>query len=107
MEVQILILAVSILNLILLLINLYLLRRGYTQARQQLQVVVVRQPGEETLPGGVAAAHLVVAIGMNGTINYFNGKQDAITLLRLGELQNFQGYLADLYVVPRPHISTA
>jgi len=104
MEVQILILAVSILNLALLLVNLYLLRRGYTQARQQLQIVVVQQPGNEALPGGVTAAHLVVAIGKNGTLTYFNGEQDAITLLRLRELQNYQGDLADLYIVPRPHL---
>lgn len=100
------ILVVSILNLVLLLVNLYLLRHGYAQARQQLQVVVLQQPSSGAPPGGVAAAHLVVSIGRNGTINHFNGEQDATTLLRLRELQNYQGDLADLYIVPRPHIST-
>ena len=104
MEVQTLILAVSILNLVLLLVNLYLLRRGYTQARQQLQIVVVQQPSGETLPGGVVAAHIVVTIGRYGNVHHFNGEAEATTPLRLRELRGFEGDLADVYVVPRPHL---
>lgn len=104
MEVQILILAISILNLILLLINLYLLRHGYTQARQQLQIVVLQQPSTGTLPGGAVAAHLVMAIGKHGNVHHFNGEAEATTPLRLKELKGFEGDLADVYIVPRSHL---
>jgi len=104
MRVEHVILAISILNLILLLVNLYLLRHGHTQARQQLQIVVVQQPSGEGLPGGVAVAHLVVSIGKNGTLHHFNGTGDATTLLRLRELRGHEGGIADLYIVPRTYL---
>jgi len=101
MAVQILVLVTSVTNLVLAVVIVCLLRSGYAQT-MPLRVMVL-QPGGEPLQAGISA-HLTVSIGKGGVLHHFNGKGEAVTLLRLPELERCQGDLADVYIVPRSHV---
>ena len=93
------ILATSITNLVLAIAVLDLLRRGYSQARQQTRVLVLSTDGELLTEQRNGAIRRTAIVGSDGGLLYPNGRNGYDRRLRALPLE--RGVVSDVWVVPR------